>query len=248
MSEIFKNLIFVMYNLRYYLLIFWLAYLLRQLAYAIKYFKSDYKKESNIGLRRFLYNSKYSSEGLLFMRLEKIKRHSKILTNLQVPTKEGIAEIDIIYININGLFMITSKNYSGWIYGSTKSAEWTRKLLGIKHSFLNILQQNEKKIEFLEEALPETEIQQLIIFNKKCELKNLKVNRRVVIKERDLERRVLKHRFRRTFTEERVDEIYNQLKPYANQVVFEKIALIDRATDILVNKIRKQEQVTNDEN
>lgn len=237
-----------MYKLRYYLLIFWFFYVLRQSIYIIKYFKSGYKEESGIGLFRFLFNPKYFSEGLLFMRLEKIKRHSKILTNLLIPTKDGFTEIDMIYININGFFMITSRNYTGWIYGFRKSIDWTRKIFGLKQNFSNLIIQNEKKISFLQESLPDSEIQQLIIFNKRCDLKNLKVNRRVVIKEKCLERRILKHKFKRVFSEEEVDEIYLNLKVYANKDIYDDKAPIDRVIEILKKKLKTTEEIIEEEN
>lgn len=247
MLEILRNIIFVLYSLRYYLIIFWFSYLLRQVIFIVKFFKSEYKEESRIKLFKYLFNAKYFSEANLFMRLEKLKIPSKILTNLQIPTSEGLAEIDILYININGIYVITSKNHMGWMYGFTKSIEWTRKLLGMKHNFYNIIMDNEKKIEFLEEKYPNLEVKQLIIFNKKCDLKNLKVNRRMVIKEKDLERRILKHRFQRNMEDEKVEEIYLDLKQYVRKdediEAEDEISPLDRMIDIIKTKLNTKEKV-----
>lgn len=227
-------------------MIFWFAYLLRQVIYIVKFFKSKYKEESHISLFQYLFNTKYFSEAKIFMRLEKLKIPSKILTNIQIPTEEGLAEIDILYINIHGIYIITSRNYIGWMYGFTKSVEWTRELLGMKHNFYNIIMDNEKKINFFKEKYPDLEIKQLIIFNKKCDLKNLKVNRRVVIKEKDLERRILKHRFQRNIKNEDVEKIYLELKQYSRddkEIEEENMPPVDRMIDILKTKLKTKENI-----
>lgn len=53
----------------------------------------------------------------------------KILFNLYIPKENGeTTEIDLILITPYGLFVIESKNYSGWIFGNTNNKFWTQTL------------------------------------------------------------------------------------------------------------------------
>ena len=46
-------------------------------------------------------------------------RGGKILRNVYVPKGDGeMAEIDVMCVTGKGVFVIESKNYSGWIFGS----------------------------------------------------------------------------------------------------------------------------------
>ena len=47
------------------------------------------------------------------------------LRNLYLPTPEGTAEIDLLYLTRKGIFVIESKNYTGWIFGREDQPEWT---------------------------------------------------------------------------------------------------------------------------
>ena len=52
-------------------------------------------------------------------------RKGKILKNIYVPKDNGdTSEIDLVYITQKGIFVIESKNYSGWIFGDYNSMYW----------------------------------------------------------------------------------------------------------------------------
>ncbi len=56
-------------------------------------------------------------------------RKGKILRNVYIPKDNGeTSEIDVVYITQKGIFVIESKNFSGWIFGDDKSAYWTASL------------------------------------------------------------------------------------------------------------------------
>ena len=49
-------------------------------------------------------------------------RGGKILRNVYIPKENGeTSEIDVLYITQKGIFVIESKNYSGWVFGSEKN-------------------------------------------------------------------------------------------------------------------------------
>ena len=72
----------------------------------------------------------------------------KFLFNLYVPRDNSkTSEIDIIMFHPKGLFVIESKNYSGWIFGNESHKQWTQTLpIGYgeshKERFYNPIMQN----------------------------------------------------------------------------------------------------------
>ena len=45
-------------------------------------------------------------------------RKGQVLRNIYVPKDNGeTSEIDVVFITQKGIFVIESKNYSGWIFG-----------------------------------------------------------------------------------------------------------------------------------
>ncbi len=56
------------------------------------------------------------------------------LRNVYVPIKNGsTSEIDVVYITRKGLFVIESKNYSGFIFGNESNRYWTSTLYAGKN-------------------------------------------------------------------------------------------------------------------
>ena len=56
-------------------------------------------------------------------------RKGRILRNVYVPKENGeTSEIDVLFITQKGIFVIESKNYSGWIFGDEKAGYWTAML------------------------------------------------------------------------------------------------------------------------
>ncbi|WP_105213111.1 nuclease-related domain-containing protein [Pseudoalteromonas sp. T1lg22] len=55
--------------------------------------------------------------------------------NLLLYTDNGdFTEVDHLLVSPFGIFVIESKNYSGWIFGSEKQAKWTQRTLIQSHS------------------------------------------------------------------------------------------------------------------
>ncbi|MCR4616649.1 MAG: NERD domain-containing protein [Lachnospiraceae bacterium] len=63
--------------------------------------------------------------------------------NLYVPMRNGkTTEIDLVYITPKGLFVIESKNYSGYIFGNENQKYWTSTLYGGRVLFLERLSED----------------------------------------------------------------------------------------------------------
>lgn len=70
-----------------------------------------------------------------------------------VPTSNGTTQIDHLLISPFGLFIIETKNFKGWIFGSADQPKWTQSLYGKKYSFQNPLRQNFRHLKCLAEYL-----------------------------------------------------------------------------------------------
>ena len=73
--------------------------------------------------------------------------------NVTLETGEGTTQIDHIYISQYGLFVVETKNFSGWIFGSERGATWTQQIYKMKYKFQNPLRQNYKHLKAIESAL-----------------------------------------------------------------------------------------------
>ena len=76
-----------------------------------------------------------------------------VINNLMLRTDYGTTQIDHIVVSIYGIFVIETKNYSGWITGGEFSEEWTKNMYGKKYKFRNPLKQNYSHVKALENKL-----------------------------------------------------------------------------------------------
>lgn len=105
-------------------------------------------------------------------------RSGKVLRNVYVPKDTGeTSEIDVVFITQKGIFVIESKNYSGWIFGDEKSAYWTVMLANkTKNRFYNPIMQNKTHMKWLGRYLDdEIPLFSIIAFSERCELKKVTV-------------------------------------------------------------------------
>ncbi len=86
--------------------------------------------------------------------------------NVTLPTLDGTTQIDHIFISRFGIFVVETKNLTGWIFGSEKQTQWTQKIYRNSYKFQNPLRQNFKHVKALETALnvPAESIHSVIVF------------------------------------------------------------------------------------
>lgn len=104
--------------------------------------------------------------------LDKNIYHS--LNNILLHTKDrGTTQIDHVIISVFGIFVIETKNMTGWIFGSEKQDTWTQTFRKSKYSFQNPLRQNYKHVKALSEllSLPECKFIPIVTFTGYCEFK-----------------------------------------------------------------------------
>ncbi len=104
------------------------------------------------------------------------RQEFKTFNDVLLSTKYGSSQIDHIVISIYGIFVIETKNYSGWIHGNEKSEYWTQSIYKKKTRFRNPVKQNWAHILALKEALSDSlpvTYHPIIVFAGNAELKNV---------------------------------------------------------------------------
>lgn len=82
------------------------------------------------------------------------------------PDGQGSTQIDHVVVSPFGIFVVETKNYKGWIFGSEKQAQWTQQIFKRKHRFQNPLRQNYLHAKALTQFLdiPESHFHSLVFF------------------------------------------------------------------------------------
>lgn len=73
--------------------------------------------------------------------------------NVTVKVDDGTTQIDHVVISKYGIFVVETKNYTGWIFGKEREPKWTRTVNGKSDSFQNPIRQNIRHIKSLSELL-----------------------------------------------------------------------------------------------
>lgn len=120
-----------------------------------------------------------------------------IFNNITIPSeKNGSSQIDHLVVSRFGIFVIESKDYKGWIFGSKEEDKWTQSLPGGKNKFQfqNPIHQNWSHIMSLKSLLPtvsENVYQSIVVFTGYCEIKTQPIEN--VVSSKDLVGCILKH-------------------------------------------------------
>jgi hypothetical protein len=116
-----------------------------------KYNKSIYKTETGNRYRKVRFDKGLNGEYETAKSLEKVKGYHKTILNCYLPNgQDKMTEIDLIFIHETGIYVLESKNYSGWIFGKEEDKHWTQTFTnGKKVSFYNPVIQNKTHIILL---------------------------------------------------------------------------------------------------
>lgn len=89
----------------------------------------------------------------LFAHWQLDKQTYRRLHNVTLNTPDGTTQIDHVFLSPYGIFVLETKNMSGWIFGSENQAQWTQRLYKRSIKFQNPLRQNYKHLKALEATL-----------------------------------------------------------------------------------------------
>lgn len=102
------------------------------------------------------------------------ERGYRIIRNLMLQTPTGTTQIDFVLVSVYGIFLIEAKNYTGWIFGSRDSAQWTVSLPGgNKYRFQNPIRQNYRHLCVLSDktGIPKNYLFSVVAFGEDAEFK-----------------------------------------------------------------------------
>ncbi len=192
------------------------------------YKSSNYYKATQNSYWSVHYDSGLYGEYSLYRYLQPFERIGcKFLFNLYVPRDNNkTSEIDIIMFHSKGLFVIESKNYSGWIFGNESNKQWTQTLptgYGESHKerFYNPIMQNATHIRAIRKYIDDTiPIYSVIAFSDKCTLKDVTIKSNTIVTyysnlQREIEY-MLSGINNYSMTPELLNETYDKLSQYAN--------------------------------
>ena len=113
----------------------------------------------------------YKVNSILSSRLNNHKY--TILKDILLPSGEGTTQIDHVVISEYGIFVIETKNYNHWIFGSEKSPTWRQQRFKAKYNFQNPLHQNFKHLKTIQEltGVEINKIFNVVVFAGRCEFK-----------------------------------------------------------------------------
>ncbi|QSA99352.1 NERD domain-containing protein [Methylococcus sp. EFPC2] len=99
-----------------------------------------------------------------WLRLDKAEYRA--LHDVTLPTPDGTTQIDHVFVSRYGVFVVETKNYSGWIFGGEQQPTWTQKIYRTTNKFQNPLRQNYKHLKALETLLnvPAATLHSVIVF------------------------------------------------------------------------------------
>lgn len=97
-----------------------------------------------------------------------------LLNHVTLRLRGGTTQIDHILISRFGVFVIETKNYGGWIFGSQDARYWTQVFYRAKFRFQNPIRQNYlhvRSVQQLLDFLPASAIQSAVVFTGDAEFK-----------------------------------------------------------------------------
>lgn len=77
----------------------------------------------------------------------------RVIDDLTLPTHTGTTQIDHIVVSRYGVFVVETKNMSGWIFGGAAQRNWTQVVNGGKTSFRSPIHQNIGHLRALQNQL-----------------------------------------------------------------------------------------------
>ena len=126
-------------------------------------------------------------------RLFSLPSEYHVFNDVYIEAQGRSVQIDHIVVSRYGIFVIETKNYTGWIYGNDKSEFWIKNMYGNKYRFRNPLKQNYSHVKSLQALLgvPESKFIPIIVFLNGATLKCDTTG--IVIYSHQLRRTILDH-------------------------------------------------------
>ena len=147
-------------------------------------------------------------------KLQRLNKNNYIVYNdIYLKNRGKSKQIDHLIISIYGVFVIETKNYKGWIFGSEGSKYWTQVLYKNKYKIYNPVSQCWSHINFIKQISPELKYLKyfpIIVFAGSGKLKKIKANVPVIYKRKIL--RVIRKNKEIRLTHKQIERIDDLIK------------------------------------
>jgi len=102
-----------------------------------------------------------------------LKRPHTLLNNVTLQVGEKTTQIDHILVADNGIYVIETKHYGGWIFGDVQVSQWTQVIYKKKSKFLNPVHQNYGHLKAIQALfnLPNDTFVSVVVFTHDAEFK-----------------------------------------------------------------------------
>ena len=91
-----------------------------------------------------------------------------------VTRYKNVKQVDVIAVGKSGIFVLESKDYNGWIFGSGRNEKWTEVRYKKKFQFYNPILQNESHIETVRDVAGEkANYYSVVVFGNEATLKKV---------------------------------------------------------------------------
>lgn len=77
----------------------------------------------------------------------------QLFHDLMLPVRDSTTQVDHVIVSPFGVFVVETKNMSGWIFGSADQAQWTQVIFRRKSKFQNPIRQNFKHVKAVQTLL-----------------------------------------------------------------------------------------------
>ena len=144
--------------------------------------------------------------------LKSLSSEYKSIDNLVLKTKNGYTQLDHVVVSNYGIFVIETKNYKGWIFGSETKLHWKQVIYKNTYQFYNPIYQNQSHIKALRIYMPDlyrVPMVSIVVFLGNCNLKVYAPNEHVV-KCRELNS-IIKSYSEKNLEDAGVENLYNRL-------------------------------------
>jgi hypothetical protein len=172
-----------------------------------------------LGIRFYLktHSPEYKGfvgESIVAKYLSKLPENEyTILNNIYLKCRNGSIQIDHLIVSIYGIFVIETKNYSGWIFGNENQNYWTQIIFKSKTKFKNPIKQNISHVNTVKYLLNDytyLKYFSVVVFTGSAELKRID-SFTPVIYEHQLYRYLLRSKEEQILNNETMYEIVSKI-------------------------------------
>lgn len=165
-----------------------------------------------------------------------------VLNDITIKNRDGTSQIDHLVISPFGLFVIETKYYQGWLFGSEESENWTQAIYTEKYQFYSPIQQNRGHIKALKYNLakyPDIPYYSIVVLAGSCEFKNFDQVKTTVIYPDELYATIRNFSSQKFLTDIQVAEI---------REIIQKVTITDKGHEKLhIENVRNKAAIAENE-